>query len=87
VAAVRTDGATHDEILRSGAGLLVETDRPDQLLEAIDRLYRDPCLCGELADAGRNYASESLAAAPALARAEEFINRLLLGSKLAEAAA
>jgi colanic acid biosynthesis glycosyl transferase WcaI len=81
VAAVRPDGATHAEILRSGAGLLVETDRPEQLLEAIGRLYRDPCLCDELADAGRNYASESLAAPAALARAEEFINRLLPGAK------
>ena len=87
VGAVRADGATYDEITRSGAGLLVETDRPGQLLEAIGRLYRDPCLCDELAEAGRNYASATLAAPAALARAEEFINRLLLGGKLAEAAA
>jgi glycosyltransferase involved in cell wall biosynthesis len=87
VAAVRPDGATHGEIVRSGAGLLVEADRPEQLLEAIDRLYRDPCLCGRLAEAGRSYASESLAATSALARAEELVGRLLNGDTRAKAAA
>jgi len=85
VAAVRSDGATHGEIVRSGAGLLVETDRPDQLLEAIDVLYRDPCLCDRLAEAGRSYASGSLAAPAALHHAEALVDRLLNGGRQAKA--
>jgi colanic acid biosynthesis glycosyl transferase WcaI len=77
VAAVRADGATHGEITRSGAGLLVETDRPEQLLEEIDRLYRDPYLSHRLAEAGLSYASESLASPAALDRGEELVGRLL----------
>jgi glycosyltransferase involved in cell wall biosynthesis len=77
VAAVRPGGATHEEIVRSGAGLLVEADRPEQLLEAIDRLDQDPSLSDRLAEAGRSYASGSLTASAALARAEELVDRLL----------
>jgi glycosyltransferase involved in cell wall biosynthesis len=87
VAAVRVDGATYGEITRSGAGLLVESDRPEQLLEEIDRLYRDPDLGHRLAEAGLSYASESLAAPAALARGEELIGRLLKGGKRAKAVA
>jgi colanic acid biosynthesis glycosyl transferase WcaI len=86
VAAVRPDGATHEEIVRSGAGLLVEADRPEQLLEAIDRLYGDPRLGHRLAEAGLSYASGSLAAPAALFRAETIIGRLLDGARRAEAA-
>jgi glycosyltransferase involved in cell wall biosynthesis len=81
IAAVRPDGATYKEIVRSGAGMLVEADRPELLLEAIDRLFRDPNLGYRLAEAGQNYASDSLAAPAALARAEELVNRLLNGSR------
>jgi glycosyltransferase involved in cell wall biosynthesis len=86
VAAVRADGATYGEITRSGAGLLVETDRPEQLLEEIDRLYRDPYLRHRLAEAGLSYASESLAAPAALARAEELVDRLLSRGRRTKAA-
>lgn len=87
VAAVHAGGATYGEIVRSGAGLLVESDRPEQLLEAIDRLCLDPSLCDRLAGAGRSYAVASLAAPAALARAEELIGRLLNGGRRAEAEA
>jgi colanic acid biosynthesis glycosyl transferase WcaI len=87
VAAVRTDGATYGEITRSGAGLLVETDRPEHLLEEIDRLNRDPYLGHRLAEAGLSYASESLAAPAALARGEELVGRLLKSGKRAKGAA
>jgi colanic acid biosynthesis glycosyl transferase WcaI len=86
VGSVRGGGATHKEIVRSGAGLLVEADHPEQLLEAIERLYRDPGLCGRLAGAGQSYASGSIAAPVALARAEEFVGRLLKGDTRAKAA-
>jgi glycosyltransferase involved in cell wall biosynthesis len=81
VAAVRAGGATYGEIARSGAGLLVEADRPEQLLEEIDRLYRDSHLGHRLSEAGLSYASESLAAPAALARAEELVDRLLSGGR------
>jgi colanic acid biosynthesis glycosyl transferase WcaI len=87
VAAVRPDGATYGEIVRSGAGLLVETDRPEQLLGAIDRLHRNRGLCDRLAEAGRSYASGSIAAATALARAEELVLRLLDGGSRGETTA
>jgi hypothetical protein len=83
---VRADGATYGEITRSGAGLLVESDLPEQLLEAIDRLYRDPHLGHRLAEAGLSYASESLAAPAALARGEELIGRLLSRGRRTKAA-
>jgi glycosyltransferase involved in cell wall biosynthesis len=85
VAAVRADGATYGEITRSGAGLLVESDLPDLLLEAIDRLYRDPNLGHRLAEAGLSYASESLSGPAALARAEELVGRLLNSDTRAKA--
>jgi glycosyltransferase involved in cell wall biosynthesis len=87
VAVVHADGATYGEITRSGAGLLVETDRPERLLEEIDRLYRDPNLGHRLAEAGLSYASESLAAPAALARADELVGRLLRGDRRTKAAA
>jgi colanic acid biosynthesis glycosyl transferase WcaI len=87
VAAVRADGATHGEILRSGAGLLVDTDRPEQLLGAIERLYHDRDLCDRLADAGRRYASGNLAASTAFARADELVSRLLNVGRRAETTA
>jgi hypothetical protein len=86
VGAVRAYGATYGEITRSGAGLLVEADCPEQLLEEIDRLYRDPHLGHRLGEAGLSYASESLAAPAALARGEELVERLLNGGKRAKAA-
>jgi glycosyltransferase involved in cell wall biosynthesis len=85
VGAVRAYGATYDEITRSGAGLLVEADCPEQLLEEIDRLYRDPYLSHRLAEAGLSYASESLASAAALDRGEELVDRLLNGGSRAKA--
>jgi colanic acid biosynthesis glycosyl transferase WcaI len=87
VAAVRPDGATYGEISRSGAGLLVETDRPEQLLAEIDRLFRDPHLGHRLAEAGLSYASESLTAPAALTRAEDLVDRLLSGGRRTKAPA
>jgi colanic acid biosynthesis glycosyl transferase WcaI len=77
VAAVRSDGATYRKIARSGSGLLVDSDHPEQLLEAIDRLCRDPQLGHRLAEAGQRYASDFLTARATLARAEELVSQLL----------
>jgi colanic acid biosynthesis glycosyl transferase WcaI len=87
IAAVRPDGATYREIVRSGGGLLVDAGRSQHLLDEIHRLRCEPDLGYRLAEAGLSYASESLTAAAAFARANELVARMLNGGSRAKAPA
>lgn len=79
LAAVRPDGATAREVERSGAGLVVPAGEPAPLIDALDRLAADRLLRERLAEAGRAYARAALRPDLALARADEFVARLVGG--------
>ena len=77
VAAVRSDGATYREILRTGAAMAVPSGDPEALLSAIAGLRNDPALAARLGAAGANYAAATLASSEGLERGRRFVEGLL----------
>jgi len=80
VAAVAPAGGTAGEIERSGGGIVVPPDLPQELVDAIRLLSRDESRSRELAQSARAYAGDSLAAEPALERAVRFFGRVAAAS-------
>ncbi len=78
LAAVSPGGATSREVQRSGGGVLVPAGQPQGLLDAVLRLQGDHGLARRVCEAAAAYATESLGAEPALLRAEQFIERLMV---------
>lgn len=77
VAAVRPDGATHQEIERARAGLTVPAGQPEALLNALAQLRADKDLASRLAAAGVKYAAYTLSSDQGLSRARDFVETLL----------
>jgi glycosyltransferase involved in cell wall biosynthesis len=77
VAAVAHDSETAREVTVSGAGVVVEPDDPEALMDAIEGLVGDPARCDRLGAAGKRYAGEKLAPAAVLTDYEAFIQALL----------
>lgn len=76
VAATSPQGAAAVELRRSGAGVLVEPDRPADLLAAVTRLLDDPerrAACGRN---GRRYAADHLSEQAAHRRLGRFLRAL-----------
>jgi putative colanic acid biosynthesis glycosyltransferase WcaI len=73
VAAVSPSGATAQEITRSGGGLVVPPDRPQDLINAIRDLRTNAPLAHQIAESGLRYCAEMLNADAALKRCEEFV--------------
>lgn len=79
IAAVPAEGATALEVRRAGAGVIVEPERPDLLLDAILNLTRDTATAEALGARGATYAQENLAPGPNQERVCEFVAELLAG--------
>lgn len=77
IAAVGAKSATAQAVRESGAGLVVPPEDPVALLREIIRLTRDTKLSEQLAVAGPDFANQHLRPGDSLARASEFIGRLL----------
>ncbi|GAA2064472.1 glycosyltransferase [Williamsia deligens] len=77
VAATREYSLTHDELVRSGAGLRVDPGDPAALLEAVTELAADPIRAAEMTRRGSAYARSTLAADTALARVEDWATSLV----------
>lgn len=80
VAAVPPEGATADEVERSGAGLVTPAGDPSALLAAIERIVAEPALAEELGSAGRRYAAARLDRGAALAQLRDFVAQLASGA-------
>ena len=76
VAAVALDGATAQEIKRSGGGTVVSAGNPEELLGTIRNLGQDGAHAHRIAEAGQAYAADTLAPEPALMRLEQFFERV-----------
>lgn len=87
VAAVSPEGWTAREVHRSGAGITVPAEAPDDLVAALADLSADPARGEHLGAAGPRYVAEYLTPAAALANAEAFIAGLLVGSEVPTTAA
>jgi colanic acid biosynthesis glycosyl transferase WcaI len=79
VASVAAEGGTAREVLRSGAGLLVEPENPDQFLSAVRRLAEDPVTADELGAAGPRHVAAHLSREAGLARIDALIDEVLGG--------
>lgn len=66
VAATHPESATADEIRASGAGILVDPQRPSVLLRAVEQLASDPVESARLGQAGPHYVEHWLSEASAL---------------------
>jgi glycosyltransferase involved in cell wall biosynthesis len=77
VAAVRDDGATYREIVRTGAGMTVPAGDPEALLRALAELRSDPALAARLGAAGASYAATALTSTEGLERGRRFVEGLL----------
>ena len=77
VAAIRQDGATAQEIERSGGGIVVPADDPLGLLDALQNLATDPAGARRLARAGKAFADAELEEEAALTRYRVFVDRIL----------
>jgi glycosyltransferase involved in cell wall biosynthesis len=77
VAAVAPDGETAREVTASGGGIVAEPDDPGALLDAIQRVSRDPVLAGQLGRNGRAWARDVLGRESALRDYEAFVSALL----------
>jgi glycosyltransferase involved in cell wall biosynthesis len=85
VAAVRNDGATFREILRTGAAIAVPAGDPEALLKAIAGLRSDPALAARIGAAGARYAATAFASSEGLERGRRFVEGLLAPAPSAEA--
>ncbi|MEU0375264.1 glycosyltransferase [Streptomyces sp. NPDC006283] len=79
VASVAAGGGTAREVLRSGAGMLVEPENPDLFLSAVHRLARDPGMADELGAAGPRYVAAHLGREAGLARIDALIDEAMGG--------
>ncbi|MFD7609932.1 glycosyltransferase [Streptomyces sp. NPDC059828] len=79
VASVAAEGGTAREVLRSGAGMLVEPEDPDQFLSAVRRLARDPGMADELGAAGPRHVAAHLSREAGLARIDALIDEAMGG--------
>lgn len=77
IAVTREDGSTADEVRRSGAGLVVAPGDTPALLQAVRRLREDTDLARSLADNGRRYSREHLAAEVSLAAIAGLVQSLM----------
>jgi glycosyltransferase involved in cell wall biosynthesis len=73
VAAVAPESETTRELRDTGTGVLVPPDRPDLLLETVQKLAADPERQEQLGEAGRRYARTALTAEHALAGLEALV--------------
>ncbi|WP_308160549.1 glycosyltransferase family 4 protein [Mycolicibacterium goodii] len=73
LAASDEHGFTAQELTASGAGIVVPPDRPDLLLDAVNRLGDDRSLATELGEAGSRYSEAVLSAAAAIDSYEDWI--------------
>ena len=77
IAAVAADSETALEVAASRAGVVVEPDSPEGLLQGIQGLLAEPAKCERLGEAGRRYAAENLSAPAVLSHYEAFVQSLL----------
>jgi glycosyltransferase involved in cell wall biosynthesis len=79
VAAVSLDGATAQELTRSGGGVVVPAGQPGALVDAVLGLSADDDLVARVCAAAREHAARSMGAEDALLRAERFAGQVLAG--------
>lgn len=79
VASVAAEGGTALEVLRSGAGVLVPPEDPDDLLKAVRRLAEDPAGADALGAAGPRHVTAHLSRADGLARIDALIDEAMGG--------
>jgi colanic acid biosynthesis glycosyl transferase WcaI len=79
VASVAADGGTAQEVLRSGAGVLVSPEDPDALLAAVRRLAGDPVRADALGAQGPRHVASHLSRDAGLARIDALIDEALGG--------
>ncbi|OON73491.1 glycosyltransferase [Streptomyces tsukubensis] len=79
VASVAGEGGTAQEVLRSGAGVLVPPEDPEALLKAVRRLADDPAAAGALGEAGPRHVAAHLTREAGLARIDALIEEALGG--------
>jgi exopolysaccharide biosynthesis WecB/TagA/CpsF family protein len=77
VAAVPPDGSTAREILRAGAGLVVQIGDPDEVNRVVARLREDPAWARDLGAAGRGYAESALDLESARVRIDRLLQQTL----------
>lgn len=77
VAVVRHDCATAAEVLRSGAGVIVDRTDPTALVSVLGALQADPELACQLGDAGRDHALSALRPSTGLGRLALLISDVL----------
>lgn len=80
IAASRADGATAQEVKRSGGGLVTMPGNPAALLDGLDLLAGDENLRRTLAAAGREYATSTLSSRAAEERSIHFVAELAGGA-------
>ena len=73
LAATDAGGLTAQEIIASGAGVVVPADRPDLLLTEAVRLGQDRAFAAQLGEAGHRYSAAALSADAALDSYERWI--------------
>ncbi|MEV6794569.1 glycosyltransferase family 4 protein [Streptomyces sp. NPDC051320] len=79
VASVAAQGGTAQEVLRSGAGVLVSPEDPDALLAAVRRLAGDPVTADALGAQGPRHVASYLSRDAGLARIDALIDEALGG--------
>ncbi|MEU9998189.1 glycosyltransferase family 4 protein [Streptomyces sp. NPDC050848] len=79
LASVAAEGGTAQEVLRSGAGVLVPPEDPDALLAEIRRLGEDPTAADALGAQGPLHVEAHLTRAAGLARIDALIDEALGG--------
>lgn len=79
VASVAAAGGTAQEVLRSGAGVLVSPEDPDALLAAVRRLAGDPVTADALGAEGPRHVASHLSRDEGLARIDALIDEALGG--------
>ncbi|MFB9517601.1 glycosyltransferase family 4 protein [Streptomyces purpureus] len=77
VASVAAEGGTAQEVLRSGAGVLVAPEDPDALLAAVRKLADDPAAAEELGAQGPRHVEAHLTKRAGLARIDALIEEAM----------
>ena len=77
IAAVAADSGTAQEVLGSGAGVVVPPESPGELLTAAAALLSDPARAAALASAGPAYAAAHLTREAGLARIDALLSEAL----------
>lgn len=81
VAATHTESATADEIRASGAGILVDPQRPSALLRGVERLRDNPGEAKRLGTAGPAYAAKVLSEVTAIGAYSQWLLDLTHGTR------